>query len=87
MAPEIQITFDCADPAALPGFWTEMLGYELQPPPPGFEDWDAALAARASRRATATTGSTSTYAPRRAWRGARGRARSSPMERWRPASS
>jgi catechol 2,3-dioxygenase-like lactoylglutathione lyase family enzyme len=40
---EVQITFDCADPAALSGFWVEVLGYQLQPPPPGFETWDAFL--------------------------------------------
>jgi catechol 2,3-dioxygenase-like lactoylglutathione lyase family enzyme len=40
---EVQITFDCADPAALAAFWCEALGYRLQPPPPGFADWDSAL--------------------------------------------
>ncbi len=40
---DIQITFDCADPGALATFWCEVLGYRLQPPPPGFETWDAAL--------------------------------------------
>jgi len=40
---EVQVTFDCADPAALAGFWAEVLGYVLQPPPPGFDTWDAAL--------------------------------------------
>ena len=43
MAREIQVTFDCGDPAALAGFWAEVLGYVLQPPPPGFETWDQAL--------------------------------------------
>ena len=43
MAREIQVTFDCGDPAALAGFWAEVLGYVLQPPPPGFESWDQAL--------------------------------------------
>jgi hypothetical protein len=42
---EVQVTFDCADPGALAEFWAEVLGYELQPPPPGFETWDAALEA------------------------------------------
>jgi Glyoxalase-like domain len=45
MAREIQVTFDCGDPAALAGFWAEVLGYVLQPPPPGFESWDQALEA------------------------------------------
>ena len=40
---EVQITFDCADPGALASFWAVALGYQLQPPPPGFDDWDAAL--------------------------------------------
>ena len=44
-ARQVQVTFDCADPGALAGFWIEALGYELQQPPPGFDDWDAALAA------------------------------------------
>jgi hypothetical protein len=43
MAREVQVTFDCADPAALAAFWAEALGYVLQPPPEGFESWDAAL--------------------------------------------
>ncbi|MGW4367243.1 VOC family protein [Nocardia takedensis] len=45
MARDIQVTFDCADPAALSAFWAEVLGYELQPPPPGFATWDEALEA------------------------------------------
>jgi catechol 2,3-dioxygenase-like lactoylglutathione lyase family enzyme len=40
---EVQVTFDCADPDALASFWAEVLGYQLQPPPPGFESWDAFL--------------------------------------------
>ncbi|MGI8458150.1 MAG: VOC family protein [Propionibacteriaceae bacterium] len=40
---EVQITFDCADPAALADFWCEVLGYQVQPPPPGFDSWDQAL--------------------------------------------
>ncbi|MEZ5204755.1 MAG: VOC family protein [Acidimicrobiales bacterium] len=43
MAREVQITFDCADPARLAAFWAEALGYQLQPPPPGFNTWDEAL--------------------------------------------
>ena len=39
----VQITFDCADPAALAEFWTVVLGYQLQPPPPGFDTWESAL--------------------------------------------
>ncbi len=39
----MQVTFDCGDPAALAGFWSEVLGYRLADPPPGFESWEAAL--------------------------------------------
>jgi hypothetical protein len=40
---QVQVTFDCADPGAQATFWVAALGYQLQPPPPGFDDWDAAL--------------------------------------------
>ncbi|HSK34306.1 MAG TPA: VOC family protein [Propionicimonas sp.] len=43
MSKEVQITFDCADPDALCLFWVEVLGYQQQPPPPGFDTWDAFL--------------------------------------------
>lgn len=43
MAATIQLTFDAADPGALATFWCEVLGYRIDPPPPGFENWDAAL--------------------------------------------
>ena len=42
---EFQVTFDCADPAALSRFWASTLGYRLDEPPPGFDTWDAALEA------------------------------------------
>lgn len=45
MARDVQITFDCADPAALATFWAEALGYQLQGPPGGFESWEQALEA------------------------------------------
>jgi hypothetical protein len=45
MTKEVQITFDCADPDTLANFWAEALGYHVQPPPEGFDSWDAALAA------------------------------------------
>ncbi len=45
MAREVQITFDCADPAKLAAFWAEALGYRLQDPPEGFASWDQALEA------------------------------------------
>ncbi|RVX46774.1 hypothetical protein EDD27_9677 [Nonomuraea polychroma] len=45
MARDVQITFDCADPAGLSAFWAEALGYPLQDPPKGFESWEQALEA------------------------------------------
>ncbi|MFD0904099.1 VOC family protein [Actinomadura sediminis] len=42
---DVQITFDCADPAGLAEFWAEALGYRVQGPPPGFESWEQALEA------------------------------------------
>lgn len=45
MTTEVQITFDCADPAGLATFWAEALGYQVQPPPDGFDSWEAALEA------------------------------------------
>ncbi|MFF1556180.1 VOC family protein [Streptomyces sp. NPDC058279] len=45
MAKEIQVTYDCADPAAQAAFWAQALGYRVQPPPEGFADWTAALTA------------------------------------------
>ncbi len=37
------MTFDCADPRALAAFWVEVLGYVAEPPPQGFDTWEAAL--------------------------------------------
>lgn len=45
MTRHVQITFDCADPAALAAFWAEVLGYQVQPPPGDFGSWPEALAA------------------------------------------
>jgi len=45
MSKDVQITFDCADPASLATFWAEVLDYELQPPPEGFDTWEDALQA------------------------------------------
>ena len=42
---DVQITFDAADPGALAEFWAAALGYQVQPPPPGFDTWEAALTA------------------------------------------
>jgi catechol 2,3-dioxygenase-like lactoylglutathione lyase family enzyme len=46
MAIGVQITFDCADPDRLAAFWAEVLGYQVQPPPPGFATWPAFLQAQ-----------------------------------------
>ena len=43
MSREVQITLDCADPAALAQFWAAALGYVVQPPPEGYATWDDAL--------------------------------------------
>jgi catechol 2,3-dioxygenase-like lactoylglutathione lyase family enzyme len=43
MATQVQVTFDCADPAALSTFWAGALGYRLQDPPEGFATWEAFL--------------------------------------------
>jgi hypothetical protein len=45
MVSDFQVVFDCADPQRLCVFWSKALGYELEPPPEGFESWDAALTA------------------------------------------
>ena len=37
---KFQVTFDADDPARLADFWALALGYEIQPPPPGFDSWD-----------------------------------------------
>jgi hypothetical protein len=43
MGVPFQVTFDAHDPAALARFWALALEYVEQPPPPGFESWDAFL--------------------------------------------
>lgn len=43
MTRDFQVTFDCVDPDLLANFWAAALGYQVQPPPDGFESWDAAL--------------------------------------------
>jgi glyoxalase superfamily protein len=45
MATPIQIVFDTADPDREARFWAAALGYQLQPPPAGFDSWDAFLEA------------------------------------------
>jgi len=47
MATSIQVVFDCHNPDRLARFWAQALGYVVQPPPPGFESWEAWLKAQA----------------------------------------
>ena len=41
MALGFQVTFDAHDTRSLAGFWAAALGYILQPPPPGYDSWEA----------------------------------------------
>ena len=43
MTTAVQFVIDCADPARLAVFWSTALGYVVQPPPPGFDSWEAFL--------------------------------------------
>ena len=38
-----QVTFDCRDPDGMSSFWAALLHYQLQPPPDGYDTWDAFL--------------------------------------------
>jgi len=40
MGLAFQVTFDAADPAALAGFWKQVLGYIEEPPPKGWTSWE-----------------------------------------------
>ena len=46
MATSVQVVIDCANPDRLATFWAEALGYQKQPPPPGFATWEAFLEAQ-----------------------------------------
>ena len=37
---QVQVTFDCADPARVGRFWCAVLGYEVPKPPPEYASWD-----------------------------------------------
>ena len=41
MSVDFGVTFDCAHAGHIAEFWAAALGYEIQPPPPGFESWKA----------------------------------------------
>jgi len=43
MAIEFQVTFDAHHPPSLAEFWALALQYIVQPPPPGFDSWEAFL--------------------------------------------
>ena len=43
MIKQVQVTFDCADPARLSAFWGEVLGYPPEAPPAPFASWEEAL--------------------------------------------
>lgn len=46
MARPFQVTMDATDPTRLAEFWAAALGYQVQPPPPGFTSWPEFLAAQ-----------------------------------------
>jgi hypothetical protein len=41
MAVKLQVVFDAADPPRLAAFWGEAIGYQEEPPPEGFDSWEA----------------------------------------------
>lgn len=41
MSHSFQVTFDAVDANSLADFWMEALGYQRQPPPPGYTTWEA----------------------------------------------
>ena len=45
MPTSFQLVFDTHDPDSEARFWIAALGYQLQPPPDGFDSWEAALEA------------------------------------------
>lgn len=46
MGVSIQLVFDTHDPAREADFWATALGYQLQPPPDGFDSWEGFLRAQ-----------------------------------------
>ena len=43
MAVRIQVVIDSSEPGTLARFWAEALGYQVEAPPPGFDDWPGFL--------------------------------------------
>jgi hypothetical protein len=41
MSTRWELTIDCAGPAKLAAFWALALGYEPEPPPDGYDSWEA----------------------------------------------
>jgi Glyoxalase-like domain len=41
MAVSFQLVINCAEPEPLAHFWAAALGYVIEPPPDGFDSWDA----------------------------------------------
>jgi hypothetical protein len=46
VATPIQVVFDATDPDRLAQFWAAALGYQFEPPPPGFATWEDFLRAQ-----------------------------------------
>jgi hypothetical protein len=46
MTTAIQLVFDTAQPDRQARFWAAALGYQIQPPPEGFDSWEAFLRAQ-----------------------------------------
>jgi hypothetical protein len=64
---QIQVTFDCAEPARVARFWSEVLGYVAPPPPDGFATWhdfDRALPPEHQGPASASVADPSGVGPR-----------------------
>ena len=40
---QVQVTFDCAEPARVAGFWCEVLGYAIAPSAEGETSWSACV--------------------------------------------
>jgi Glyoxalase-like domain len=40
MTAKFQLVIDCADPEPLVRFWVAAFGYEFEPPPDGYDNWD-----------------------------------------------
>ena len=43
MVVNVQVTFDAAEPRTLGAFWRDLLEYDEDPPPPGYDSWDALM--------------------------------------------